>query len=75
MVDRVREFYVYPDVGTQLQELLRRWLDGGAYGDIPDEKAFAGAVSTDVQVINGGPTPVCRVQRASAAGAGRADGR
>jgi len=55
LVDRVREFYVFPDVGTQVQQLLRRRLCDGAYRNFRDEKSFANAVSADLQSINGDP--------------------
>lgn len=56
-IDAVRalitEKYVFPDVATEITELLARRLADGAYADIEDEEPFAAAVLADLQSVNG----------------------
>lgn len=45
--------YVFPDVGEQLQALLAQRLDAGVYDGLTHVRAFADAVTSDLQEING----------------------
>jgi Peptidase family S41/N-terminal domain of Peptidase_S41 in eukaryotic IRBP len=49
----VAEHYVFPDVGTQLRDLLTDRAAAGAYGALVDAPALAGVVTEDLQSVNG----------------------
>ncbi len=45
--------YVFPEIGKQLQELLDKKLDEGAYDGITDPIEFSDVLTQDVQSVNG----------------------
>lgn len=47
------ERYVFPEVGTEVAEILRKRLNAGAYEEIAGDEAFAAAVTEDLQSVNG----------------------
>jgi len=49
---RLRDHYVFPDVAEKLVVFLQARLGEGAYAGL-DDKAFAGAVTQDLQSVNG----------------------
>jgi C-terminal processing protease CtpA/Prc len=53
LVGQVRERYLHPDVAEQIGEVLAGRLADGAYRDLADERAFAAAVTGDMQSVNG----------------------
>ncbi|GAA3447214.1 S41 family peptidase [Planomonospora venezuelensis] len=47
------EYYVFPDVAREIADVLRARLAEGRYADLPDDEAFAAAVTEDLQSVNG----------------------
>ncbi|MEU7985915.1 S41 family peptidase [Streptosporangium canum] len=50
---QLTEHYVFPEVGVEIAEILRKRLAAGAYAEISGDEAFAAAVTEDLQSVNG----------------------
>ncbi|MEP7023510.1 MAG: S41 family peptidase [Actinomycetota bacterium] len=53
LAGHLAEYYMLPEVASQLGELLRRRLAAGDYRKLPDEAALADEVTRDLQSVNG----------------------
>ncbi|MDP9869645.1 MULTISPECIES: S41 family peptidase [Streptosporangium] len=47
------EHYVFPEIGVEIADILRKRLAAGAYAGISEDEAFAAAVTEDLQSVNG----------------------
>src|SRR4051812_25634031 len=53
LIDQVTRYYVFPDVGEQVSDVLRQRLADGDYRGLADEQALGDAVTVDMQSVNG----------------------
>lgn len=53
LISQLTDYYVFPDVARQVCDVLRNRLAEGDYQGLAADEAFAAAVTTDLQSVNG----------------------